>query len=257
MPPLKYFAPNSCTALSLVLGLTSAALSAQGSFRLAAWMILWGVLLDKADGTIARLCKATSEFGVQFDSFADFVVFGIAPAALIYFRLHATNQYAGWGGIALLIVAGLYVLALAVRLARFNIAAGHQARFHGIPGTLIGAIVAATYLTLEKYSLGPAVLQVGPALLLVGALLMVSSLRIPKLAVRKSMALNVLQFGNVTAAYVLAPLMLLPEYLLSVALLYTFGGIAWCLLRPEQPEDAAEVEEEDGEQDDKPQEQPA
>jgi CDP-diacylglycerol--serine O-phosphatidyltransferase len=252
MPPLKYFAPNSCTALSLVLGLASAALSAQGNFRLAAWMILWGVLLDKADGTIARLCKATSEFGVQFDSFADFVVFGIAPAALIYFRLQATNQYAGWGETGLLIVAGLYVLALAVRLARFNIAVGHKALFYGIPGTLMGAIVAASYLTWEKYSLGPGVLEYGPPLLLVGALLMISNLRIPKLAVRKSMALNVLQFGNVIAAYIIAPLMLLPDYLLALALLYTVGGMGWCLVRPEAPVVAADVDEEE-----EPQEQPA
>ncbi len=252
MPPLKYFAPNSCTALSLVLGLSSAALSAQGNFRLAAWMILWGVLLDKADGTIARLCKATSEFGLQFDSFADFVVFGIAPAALIYFRLQATNQYAGWSEIGLLIVAGLYVLALAVRLARFNIVAGHKALFYGIPGTLMGAIVAAGYLTWDKYALGPAVLQYGPALLLVGALAMVSNLRIPKLAVRKSRLLNIFQFGNVTAAYILAPMMLWPDYLLALALLYTLGGVSWCLVRPAPPEGATDVDE-----DDEPQEQPA
>jgi len=248
MPPLKYFAPNSCTAASMVLGLTSAILSAQGNFRLAAWMILWGVLLDKADGSIARLCKATSEFGVQFDSFADFVVFGIAPAALIYFRLLATNQYAGWGEIALTIAAGLYVVALAVRLARFNIAAGHKGLFFGIPGTLMGAIVAASYLSWDKYALSPKILVYGPVLLLVGALLMVSSIRIPKLAVRKSMALNVFQFGNVIAAYILAPLMLLPEYLLALALLYSVGGIGWCLIHPEAPEPhppQAEADEDD------------
>ncbi|MBW2456376.1 MAG: CDP-alcohol phosphatidyltransferase family protein [Deltaproteobacteria bacterium] len=253
MPPLKYFAPNTCTAVSLVLGLSSAFLSSQGNFRLAAWMILWGVLLDKADGSIARLFKATSEFGVQFDSFADFVVFGFAPAALIYFRLLATNQYAGWGEIALMIAAGLYVVALAVRLARFNIAAAHKGLFFGIPGTLMGAIVAACYLTWDKYALSPKILVYGPVLLLVGALLMVSNVRIPKLAVRKSLALNVFQFGNVIAAYILAPLMLLPEYLLSLALLYTLGGIAWCLVRPERPEpepeeaEATDDDEQDGE----------
>jgi len=194
-------------------------------------------------GILIYRCAATGEVTV-----CDFVVFGIAPAALIYFRLLATNQYAGWGEIALTIAAGLYVVALAVRLARFNIAAGHKGLFFGIPGTLMGAIVAASYLSWDKYALSPKILVYGPVLLLVGALLMVSSIRIPKLAVRKSMALNVFQFGNVIAAYILAPLMLLPEYLLALALLYSVGGIGWCLIHPEAPEPhppQAEADEDD------------
>ena len=82
----KYFVPNAFTALSMLFGLASMTMSAAGNFQLAAWMILWGVLLDKLDGTAARLMHASSEFGVQFDSFADFVVFGIAPAGLFYFN---------------------------------------------------------------------------------------------------------------------------------------------------------------------------
>ena len=87
----KYFVPNGFTALSMLFGLASVATSAAAyvdhvagrpsadQFVLAAWMVCWGVLLDKLDGTSARLMKATSAFGVQFDSFADFVAFGIAP----------------------------------------------------------------------------------------------------------------------------------------------------------------------------------
>src|SRR5207244_10742029 len=122
---------------SLVLGLASAVCSVKGRFDLAAWMILWGTLLDKADGTAARLCKATSGFGVEFDSFADFVTFGIAPAALVYFRLEAHTAHADW----LAAAAGLYVLALAVRLSRFNITTGGESVFYGIPGTMVGAVV--------------------------------------------------------------------------------------------------------------------
>ncbi len=172
---------------------------------------------------------------------------------MIYFRLLATNQYAGWGEIALTVAAGLYVVALAVRLARFNIAVAHKGLFFGVPGTLMGAIVAASYLTWDKYALDPKILVYGPVLLLVGALLMISSLRLPKLATRKSLAINVFQFGNVIAAYILAPLMLLPDYLLSLAVLYTLGGILWCLLRPEPP--APQAESTESSEDDEAQEQ--
>jgi len=243
MPPLKYFVPNSFTAASLLIGLASIVLSAQGGpgdFELAAWMILWATLLDKADGATARLCKATSDFGVQFDSFADFVAFGMAPAALIYFRLMATGHYLGWHKWALMLSAGLYVLALAVRLARFNITAGSSDDvFIGIPGTLMGAVVASGYLTWDKYHLAIDVLKLSPAYLLIGALLMVSNVRLPKLKVRKSRAFNVVQFSNVAVAYVVGPLMLWPEYLFSLAAGYTIVGVTWCWLRPPQSQDEA------------------
>ena len=224
MPPLKYFVPNGFTALSLLLGLASVVLSVEGNFELAAWMILWGTLLDKLDGSAARLFKATSEFGLQFDSFADFVAFGIAPAALIYFKLTAM----GWtGGLqsALMASAGLYVLALAVRLARFNITTGGESVFFGVPGTLMGAVIAAGFLTWSRYELSSEILNAAPIVLLVSAGLMVSSLRLPKLKMRKSKALNAFQFGNVAAAYILGPLKLFPEYLFGLAVTYLVGGL--------------------------------
>jgi CDP-diacylglycerol--serine O-phosphatidyltransferase len=236
MPALRYFVPNTFTALSLLIGLWSVVMSVRGHFELAAWAILWGTLLDKADGTAARLFKATSRFGVEFDSFADFVIFGIAPAALVYFRLSALGGYAGWREALLMGAAGLHVLALAVRLSRFNVTTGAEKVFYGIPGTLIGALLAAGYLTCHEYRLDPELLRYAPACLVVGALLMVSSLRIPKLGVRKSKALNLFQFGNVAAAYVLGPLMLFPQYLFALAAVYTVGGVVVCLIRPEPVE---------------------
>ena len=226
MPPLRYFVPNTFTALSLLLGLWSCAMSVRGNFELAAWMILWGTLLDKADGTTARLCKATSQFGVQFDSFADFVAFGIAPAALLYFRV--AGQLTGWREMGLMLAAGLYVLALAIRLSRFNLTSGTETVFYGIPGTLMGAVIAAGYLSWHKYELSSSWLSYAPLYLIGAALLMVSSLRLPKLQVRKSRVLNVLQIGNVLAAYIFGPLMIFPEYLFSVAVSYLVIGVLWC-----------------------------
>jgi len=90
---LRYLIPNGFTASSMALGITSAYLSAHDQFTLAAWMITWGVLLDKLDGSAARLFNASSDFGVQFDSFADFVIFGIAPATHSNHRLFIHYPY--------------------------------------------------------------------------------------------------------------------------------------------------------------------
>ena len=229
MPPLKYFAPNSLTAASLVLGLASVVCSTRGHFELAAWMILWGTLFDKADGTVARLSNATSEFGVQFDSFADFVSFGIAPAALVYFRFANESS----SPLFLAAAAAFYALALSVRLARFNITTGDEGVFFGIPGTFMGALVASAFLTAQKYALPVSVLGYLPFVLVVGAIGMVSTVRLPKLKARKNKALNAFQFANVAAAYVAAPMRLFPEYMLCLALVYLVGGVGYCLVHPE------------------------
>ncbi|HRI67400.1 MAG TPA: CDP-alcohol phosphatidyltransferase family protein [Polyangium sp.] len=247
MPPLRYFVPNGFTGLSLLLGLASVTMSAQGDYRLAAWMILWGVLLDKLDGTAARLMKATSKFGVEFDSFADFVVFGIAPAALVYYRLLATGQFIGWQKSAIMGVSGLYALALAIRLSRFNVTTGSESVFFGLPGTLMGAVAASTYLTWDKYGLSENLLPYFSVYLVIAAFLMVSTIRLPKMKLTKSKVFNAFLGANVVLSYVCAPLMLLPEYLLGCAVTFTMGGVIYCLMHPEEGTspngDAAESEE--------------
>lgn len=240
MPKLRYIAPNAVTALSLLFGLGSIAMSVEGSFHLAAWLILWGVLLDKLDGGVARLLKATSTFGVEFDSFADFVVFGMAPAALIYYRVLSTGHLFGWSKPALMASAGIYTLALAIRLARFNVTTSSgDTVFLGFPGTLLGAIIGSGFLAWEKYALPEWLLKYSPGALVLGALLMVSTIRLPKVKTRKNKLLNVFQLGNLAAAYVFAPLMLFPEYLFGIALLYASVGSIWCLMHPEAATAAA------------------
>jgi CDP-diacylglycerol--serine O-phosphatidyltransferase len=209
-------------------------MSAEGNYRLAAWMILWGVLLDKLDGTAARLMNATSKFGVEFDSFADFVAFGIAPAALIYYLLLGTGQYVGWQKTGIMATSGLYALALAVRLSRFNITTGGEDIFFGLPGTLLGATIASGYLTWEKYGLPKSAYAYLPAFLVIAAFLMVSNVRLPKIKLRKSKIFNVFLATNLVVGYICGPLMLFPEYLLACAVTYTVGGVIYCLLNPEE-----------------------
>lgn len=238
LPPFKYLIPNTFTALSLLLGLASVACSAQGDFTLAAWMILWGTLLDKVDGTAARALGATSRFGVEFDSFADFISFGVAPAALFYFRLSASGAIPKS---IVVITAGLYAVALAVRLARFNLLLGDTTVFQGAPGTMMGGWLAAAYLTFDKHHLTDPLLIAAPFLLVASAFLMVSTLRLPKLKMGKNKAANALIGLSVVTAYVLAPLRLMPEVLFGVATFFMITGfVAGALHRAD--EDAAPPE---------------
>jgi CDP-diacylglycerol--serine O-phosphatidyltransferase len=229
LPPFKYFIPNALTAMSLLLGLASVVCSSQGDFTLAAWMILWGTLLDKVDGTAARLLGATSAFGVEFDSFADFISFGVAPAALFYYRLTAAGAVPRAVAAA---CAGLYAVALAVRLARFNIMNAESTIFYGAPGTMIGGCLASGYLTAERHGLGDALLVAAPVVLVVSAFLMVSELRLPKLKMGKNKPLNALIGVCVVAAYVLAPLRMFPEALFAMGTTFMVGGFIAGALMP-------------------------
>lgn len=244
----KYFVPNAFTALSMLFGLASMVTAATGNFTLAAWMILWGVLLDKLDGTSARVLNASSDFGMEFDSFADFVVFGIAPAALVYFRLLETMTETR--KLFLLLACGIFVVATAMRLCRFNISEppGGDKIFYGIPTTLCGAFVASAFLTWEKYlSAHPDFLRVLPAALVVCGVAMVSSIKLPKLKPRKNVPFNIFQVVNIVAVYSCTAMMLFPEYMFGLLILYVGIGSIWAILHPL---DLSEYEDRDG--DDEP-----
>jgi CDP-diacylglycerol--serine O-phosphatidyltransferase len=259
----KYFVPNGFTALSMVFGLASVVTSSLGfsneltvagsgveQFRLAAWLICWGVLLDKLDGSAARLMGASSEFGVQFDSFADFVVFGIAPAALIYTRLATLPAEYHVNTVLLLVGAGFFVVATAVRLARFNISEppGGDKVFYGIPTTICGAFVASAYLVWDIHNLDMALLKSFSGLLLFSGFAMLSNVKLPKLKPRKNKAFNLFQAFNIAAVYVLVAMRLLPEYMFALILLYVFIGTSWAFLHPNEiipPEPSDEGADED------------
>ena len=217
--------------MSLILGLISVVLSVRGNSDLAAWLILWGVLLDKLDGSAARLLNASSPFGAQLDSFADFVSFGIAPAALFFFSLeHNEMVHHGW----LIGSAAVFVVAVASRLARFNVASppnGHM-MFYGVPTTLIGAVLASGYLTWASLGLPDEWMAAAPFFLLICSFAMVSNVKLPKLRVRKSLALNIFQASNVLFAYAVTPFKLFPEILFLQSLFYLSVGVIWYAIAP-------------------------
>ncbi len=124
--PVRVLIPNFVTLFGLCAGLTSIRMSIEERWELALAAIVLAALLDGLDGRVARLLKASSRFGAELDSLADFVNFGVAPAVLIFTwgfghnidASHAASSLKSVGWISVLVFA----LASALRLARFNIA---------------------------------------------------------------------------------------------------------------------------------------
>ena len=233
MSVLRYTIPNSFTALSLLLGVASIVTTQLGELELAAWIIVWCGLLDVMDGASARLLKATSSFGAEFDSMADLVSFGVAPAVLM---LNAGLQLGGieydTGQFWVLVVAvAVFVLAGAMRLARFNLASDVPTTgwFAGVPITAAGGgLISSLVLVLIHYpdiavSL-PLQLYL-PVLMFVLSLLMISRLRFPKAKLRKSKIFNAFQVLVVAGVYYCGITRSWPEFLFGMAVFLLISGI--------------------------------
>lgn len=168
---LRFLIVNSFTSVNLIIGVLALIAASAGYNAMAAWGLLLCVLLDSCDGTLARHWQVTSEFGAQLDSLADMTSFIIAGVGLIYSWARPVTPL--W---MVLVICGVYALAGALRLARFNASPKHNGYFQGIPTTGGGAIIAALYLVAPVPSVG---IVVGLAGLL--ATLMVSTFPYPKL----------------------------------------------------------------------------
>jgi CDP-diacylglycerol--serine O-phosphatidyltransferase len=108
--------PNLMTLLGLCIGLSAIRLAMDGRFGAAVIALAVSAVIDGLDGRLARLLKATSRFGAEFDSLSDFLCFGVAPALIIYMW-----SLQPWGAIGFLPPL-MYSSAMALRLARFNAA---------------------------------------------------------------------------------------------------------------------------------------
>ncbi len=145
-PHLLYLLPNLFTSVSIFLGLLSVIYSAKGDFEKAIWLIAASVVFDGLDGRIARLTNTTSNFGVEFDSLADLVAFGMAPAMLLYF--YAGVQYGKLGVVAV----AIFVIFGAVRLARFNVITSSEPNvFIGIPIPAAAMIIVFAIFNMIEY----------------------------------------------------------------------------------------------------------
>jgi CDP-diacylglycerol--serine O-phosphatidyltransferase len=253
---LRYLAPNLITAVGLCFGLMSLKAAFEGRYIDSAWLIIYAVLTDRLDGFVARLVRGTSELGVQLDSFADFLNFGLVPAILIYLSLGQEPSLPftdGAGRAVLMLGCAVWIFGATFRLARYNITPenpGPMKIFFGIPTTMAAGLVVAWYLALAKYaepsgSMGEhlpfggfkllgegfttpeAVWRYFPATMLVGGVLMASSLRMPKLGLQSSKAFTIFVFTNVFLGYVAGFARFMPEYMIWPPTMWFVTFLIW------------------------------
>ena len=132
--------PNAITLIGVCIGLTSIKFALDGKFAIAVIAILFAGLMDALDGRIARLIKGTSKMGKELDSLGDVISFGVAPALIMYFWNLQYLDKLGW------FVCLIYVVCVALRLARFNINSEEEPSwkdnfFEGMPSPAGGIIV--------------------------------------------------------------------------------------------------------------------
>lgn len=168
-----YLLPALFTLGNLLCGFFCIIQSSRGKFAEAALLIVYAGILDALDGRVARLTGTASEFGVQLDSMADIVSFGLAPSLLAYYWALTPFRRVGW------LIAFLFVVCAATRLARFNIqtATADKRWFAGLPSPAAAGLVATLVYAVveppqERWAIG-----LVAAVVVAAAALMVSRFR--------------------------------------------------------------------------------
>jgi CDP-diacylglycerol--serine O-phosphatidyltransferase len=245
-PPSRgiYLLPNLLTTGCLFSGFYSIVAAIDRNFALAGGAVFIAMLFDGLDGRVARWTRTESPFGKEYDSLADMVAFGVAPAVLVYqwgvIRIgeygHEWRQF-GW------VLAFFYVCCAAMRLARFNTASatGDKRYFQGLPSPSAAAVVAAFVWFFSKWR-EPGL----PGLLLAfavtgyAAALMVSSfsyLSLKQIEVNQRVKYSYL-------AFVILPMLILiridpPTMLFAMFVSYaTYGPVQWLARRLRRPRSA-------------------
>ncbi len=214
-----YLLPNLFTTGALFAGFYGIVAAINGRFEAAAIAILVAMVLDGMDGRIARLTNTQSDFGAEYDSLADMVSFGVAPALVIYqWSLTALGKLG-------FVAAFMYAAATALRLARFNTQVGiaDKRYFQGLPSPAAAAIIAALVWTGDQLGWRDSTTMVIGAIFvtIAAAALMVSKIRYHSF---KGLDLH----GRVPFVAVLAVVMVFVLIALEPAtmLLVLFGGYA-------------------------------
>ncbi|PAF44743.1 CDP-diacylglycerol--serine O-phosphatidyltransferase [Helicobacter sp. 11S02596-1] len=219
-----YALPNLFTAGSIFLGVVSIMFSSNAMFEWSCWLIIASMVLDGLDGRVARMTRTTSKFGVEFDSLADVIAFGVAPAMLLYFYIG--GEYGRYG----VIVSALFVIFGAIRLARFNIATpdAEPNSFIGLPIPSAAVLVVLWILIDIQYGIFG--VEYGYVILIatfVLSILMVSNIRYPSF---KKIKWNLKSF--VILLIFLAIAFLRPREVLSICMTFyaLYGILRWLFL---------------------------
>ncbi len=219
-----YIIPNLFTSGNLFCGVFAVISVFNAEYVMATIAILAASIFDTLDGKMARLTKTTSRFGVEYDSLADLVSFGVAPGLLVYSWALSSYGRLGWVAVFLFIACG------ALRLARFNVqVSGPESKdFVGLPIPAAASLVATTVM-LDSYILHFGK-EIRPILMLTLtyflAFLMVSSIRYRSF---KNFNLKDRKPFGVLVGVVLALLVLVtaPQVMLfSIFALYVLSGVA-------------------------------
>lgn len=175
--PLKkgiFILPSLLTVTSIFLAFYSIIAAIKQEFLMAAALILAAGFFDGIDGKVARLTNTTTRFGLELDSLADVIAFGVAPAMMTYlWALQGTGRIGD-------VSAFLFVACGALRLARFNVQSGtiDPKRFNGLPIPAAAAMMATTVLFFHKLEVDPAEHRTGLLILNTAmAVFMVSSIK--------------------------------------------------------------------------------
>ena len=234
----------------MIFGLVSLWSSHNDDPSLAAWMIIYAVLTDRLDGLVARALRATSEVGVQLDSFADFLNFGIAPAYLVLVYLSGRRDLpfeSGTPHTLLFAACGAYMLCAVFRLARYNVQSDENTPtriFFGFPTTLTGGTIAIWFLMLLKYdpTLGEpfggakifgnwqtpvSVWKYFPIALVVGGYLMASRLPMPKVGMTRHKVISAILLLLLTFGYVCGFAMRYPELMFWMPTTWAIVFLIW------------------------------
>ena len=169
--------PSMFTVGNMFCGWACVVYAMRGDYVTAAPFVAFAMVLDTLDGRVARFAGVTSEFGLEFDSLADVISFGVAPAILVFSWGLEPLGRAGWA------VGFLYVTATAMRLARFNIhqtQEGDKRYFIGLPSPPAAGVLASTVFAYPSGLEGIREAIVALAIVVVPAGLMVSRLRFRK-----------------------------------------------------------------------------
>jgi CDP-diacylglycerol--serine O-phosphatidyltransferase len=213
--------PSFFTLVNLLCGFSSVLAALNDRFVVAAALIAVSIVFDIADGAVARAVGSITPFGLQFDSLADLISFGVAPAVLLYTRSLADFGWVGW------FAAGLWMACAAFRLARFNVTVDPLADkryFIGLPSPGAAGVVLATVIAFGDGFTGydravVVALAVGPALL------MASSFRFRSFRDLVSPKPGKLWVTLVFVAVILVGLALVPVFVLC-AVAYTYVALA-------------------------------
>ena len=137
--------PSLFTTGNVFCGFYSFIAALNENYNLAAWAIILAIIFDVLDGRIARMTKTTSAFGMQYDSLADVISFGMAPAFLCYSWILKPFDRVGW------MAAFLFLLCAALRLARFNATKPdiQGQHFIGLPTPAAAAVIASIIIAFE------------------------------------------------------------------------------------------------------------